>query len=252
MNNQQNTINRIRKRSDERLEENKKQRRSDSDENIMDPASINEAVKNAFENPELISKFTNQFALQCSTLIQKSLKVTNEKVEVLEQTTLDNRRRIDDLEAITDEFEQHQRANNIIVRGIASNDNSKRVIANILTAKTGITVKENDMKFAIKLLTKGDNTSGLESYKVCFFDKKLRDMLYVRRMGFKGTNTYISEDLTLKRSNLAYMTRDYVRKHEGASSWTIDGKVFMKMSPEEKPRLIKFPSDLDANDDGQQ
>ena len=79
----------------------------DSDTNNVVQNEV--SLQKAFENPEVIAKFTTQFTVQCSSLIQKSLKATNEKVEAIGQTMIDNTRRIVTLETITDDFKQSQR-----------------------------------------------------------------------------------------------------------------------------------------------
>ena len=80
--------------------------------------------------------------------------------------------------------------------------------------------------------------------KVSFFDHHLRDAVYARRMKLKGTDVFLSEDLTLKKSALAYEAREYARKYQNVTTWTVDGNIFLKDSMEAKPHVIHSPDDL--------
>ena len=65
-------------------------------------------------------------------------------------------------------------------------------------------------------------------HKVVFFDQRLRDEIYSCRLKLKRTNIYISEDLTQKKSFLAYEARQYVKSTENTRTWTEHGTVFLK------------------------
>ena len=85
---------------------------------------------------------------------------------------------------------------------------------------------------------------GTESHKVAFHDRRLRDEIYSRRLSLKGMDVFISEDLTLKKSSLAYEARQYVRTTKDTSTWTIDGIIYLKDGEDEKPRIITNVHDL--------
>ena len=80
--------------------------------------------------------------------------------------------------------------------------------------------------------------------KVAFFDVRLCDEVYARRLKLKGTGIFISKDLTLKRSNLPYETRTYTRANPNASTWTSEGKIFLKDNPDGKHRVVNNVTDL--------
>ena len=56
-----------------------------------------------------------------------------------------------------------------------------------------------------------NDDDGTDYYKINFFAKRQRDEIYAKRTHFKGTNIYLSEDLTIKKSCLAYEARQYAR-----------------------------------------
>ena len=68
--------------------------------------------------------------------------------------------------------------------------------------------------------------------------------MYSNRMKFKNTNIYLSEDLTMNRSKLSYDTRTYIKTHKGASTWTTDGKVYIKDAEDARQRVINSTADL--------
>lgn len=116
-------------------------------------------------------------------------------------------------------------------------------IVNMMRDGQGIQANANDIKFAIKITLKNEK-NGTESIKVSFYDRRLRDEVYGRRLKLKGTDVFISEDLTVKKSSLAYAAREYVRAHEKTSTWTMDGNILLKDSEDDKPRIIHNVTEL--------
>ena len=86
------------------------------------------------------------------------------------------------------------------------------------------------------------------SIKAAFFEQRLRDEIYSRRLQLRGTNIFIGEDLTQKKATLAYEARQYVKTTTNASTWTTDGVQFLKDKMDAKPRVIHNASDLKPED----
>ena len=109
------------------------------------------------------------------------------------------------------------------------------------------------MKYAIPIdgTLPENRTDNTTSYKINFYDQKTRDMVYSNRMMLKGTKIFINEDLTIKKSKLAYETRQYAKTKVGSSTWTQDGKVFLKLTPSSKPRTILSVADFKKTDTDQ-
>ena len=148
---------------------------------------------------------------------------------------------------MADEFEQTKRQANLIVRGLKHNENNKTSILNMMTKGLDLKVTEQDIKFVVKIVLKNEMPD-TDSLKVAFHDSRLRDEVYARRLKLKGTHVFISEDLTLKRSELAFQARKYVRTTPNASSWTSNGHIYLKDSQDDKPRIIHHKTDLKPAD----
>lgn len=67
-------------------------------------------------------------------------------------------------------------------------------------------------------------------------------------MNLQNTIIYLSEDLTMNRSKLSYQTRMYAKTLKGASTWTIDGKIYIKDADDTAPRVIYTSADLKPQD----
>ena len=147
---------------------------------------------------------------------------------------------------MADEYEQKKRNNNIVVRGLMPNTDPKASTIAMINGRLGIHMTENDIRYAMKIDLKNEK-EGTDSVKISFFDERLKEEVYGRRIRLKGTDIYISEDLTLKQSTLAFEARQYARSKPNSTTWTSDGTIFLKDAIEEKPRIIRCSADIDQN-----
>ena len=67
-------------------------------------------------------------------------------------------------------------------------------------------------------------------------------------MMLKGSKIFINEDLTVRKSKLAFDVRQHVKNNPGSNTWTNDGKIFYKPTPASKPRAILNITDLEDSD----
>ena len=188
-------------------------------------------------------KITDTFLTRCSKLVETATEKTSEKMVKIEEEHEKHEDRIVALENMADDFEQSKRACNIVVRGLMQTEDTKAVVVNMLKEGLGLNANENDIRYAIKIAVKHE-TPGTNTVKVAFYDARLREDVYSRRLKLKGTNVFISEDLTLKKSALAYQAREYARSSPNATTWTSDGQIFLKDSIDGKPRIVKKANDL--------
>ena len=82
------------------------------------------------------------------------------------------------------------------------------------------------------------------SIKVAFYKQRLHDEIYSNWLKLKGTNVFIEEDLTPKKASLAYEARKYAKNTTNASTWTMEGTVFLKDNTDAKPRAIHDTNNL--------
>ena len=182
--------------------------------------------------------------MKCNLLVESAVAKSEVKVSKIDEKVTDHDKRITTLEIMADDYEQSKRGNNIIVRGLQPKTNPKEGVVNMIVAGLGIHATEADIKYSIKIDLKNEKP-GTESMRVAFFDQKMRDDVYARRTTLKGTQVYISEDLTMKRSSLAFEARQHARNFPNCTTWTLQGTIFMKDSIDSKPRVIHRIEDLE-------
>ena len=209
--------------------------------------SLGAALMRVFERKEIIEKFTDIFTEKCKIMIEETTTITNAKIEKIEEDTSEHHSRICQLEKMADDAEQHRRGTNLILKGIKPTQTPKKSIASIITEKMSVETHEDEIKYAIKINSKHEDEN-TESYKFCLFDRKKRDIIYTNRMNLRNTRIYLSEDLTMNRSKLSYQTRIYAKTLKEASTWTIDGKIYLKDAEETAPRVIYTSADLKPRD----
>ena len=256
----------IRKRSEEENSENKKNRPSisgkidnlsstESDESTeimgeqitssnFDKIFLNAFVR-ALDNKHIAKKLTETFAAECKIINDQFTKQLETKINLIDVKTELNDERIAAIEIQNDETEQERRSRNLIIKGFPKSDNPKTVICSEIKRRLDIEIKTEDIKYAIPIDNTTDHST---SYKINFYEQKTRDKVYSNRMLLKGTNIYVNEDLTIRRSKLAFDARQHIKSLTGANTWTQDGKVFVKYSPSAKPRAILTSADLKKPD----
>ena len=74
--------------------------------------------------------------------------------------------------------------------------------------------------------------------------KEVKKKIFKKKSKLEGPSLWISDDLTPYRLKLEYQARKTVREGRASQTWTFDGKVFLKEHEDDKPRVIKTPSDI--------
>ena len=100
--------------------------------------------------------------------------------------------------------------------------------------------KASDIQYVLKLR----NNSGKQSenrVRVAFKQKETKLKIAKLKKNLKGSNIWIADDLTAYGNRLAYLARQSVRDKKAYQTWTYDGKVFLKVDKEGKPRKITSP-----------
>ena len=55
---------------------------------------------------------------------------------------------------------------------------------------------------------------------------------------------WVTDDLTPAWSKLAYLARTWAKGKEDTSSWTMDGKIFLKNGETAKPKRVLTEADI--------
>ena len=182
----------------------------------------------------------------------KSLKKT------LDQANEERNQLYVDLEtAIThiDDLEQYSRKHNLEIHGIpekAEENLAEQVIT--LGNALNVKIRRDDIDICHRMFT-GKNRSKLRPIIVRFKSYRTKKEVYGARKSLKNQNmghifqgadiVYINENLTRRRRELFANVWKRKKAEQWHSTWTIDGKIFMKLSLGDQPVRIYSQEDLD-------
>ena len=157
-----------------------------------------------------------------------------------------------------DEIEQYTRKNSLEISGVPEScyTSTEEVVLNVARA-LNVDITPNDIEITHKLRRRGATDTIITK----FVSHKAKSELYKRRTKLKdikltdiypsyasAINTsrlFINENLTNFRRHLLGRANGMKRDGLLLSAWTIDGKVFVKTSPDGAPVRIFCDADLD-------
>ena len=76
-----------------------------------------------------------------------------------------------------------------------------------------------------------------------FHTAEKRDEVFKKKAKLKSKKSWLREDFTPAKSRLAYLARLWAKKDDDASTWTADGRVFIKPK-DQKPFRIDTDGDI--------
>jgi len=165
-------------------------------------------------------------------------------------------------------LEQTGRRNNIIINGVSetyaeraadtvdevnvgtapteSRNDTIASVCNVVKEACKIPIEPSDINFAYRLKTKRD---GPRPILVSFHSSAKRQSVMKARpprqtLEFRGSSIYINDHLTDINAELSFKSRDLVKKHEAFSTWTNDGRIFIKWTERDRPTLVLSLDDL--------
>ena len=178
----------------------------------------------------LADKMDRQSALMEQLIAQ--LTASNTRTQDLEK-------RVKDLEDQADKTEQYTRRSNLLFSGLPEagvGEDTKEKILEIVNGKMGVQppLSPHDIARSHRLGKRRDDKH-CRPVIVRFGSDRVRDRVFRARTALKGHNAerrdapiYINEDLTARRSRLAFDTRQLKRERKVADCWTFNGKLMIK------------------------
>ena len=215
------------------------------------------------ELSQIKSSFQSQ-GREISKLKETLMKVTNENVSLVSQLEQARKKLRDQEEETTrlwaeqDELEQYSRKNSLEIHGLPENVYSSTEEAVLkLAGALNVEMSASDIEISHKLRRKG------KTFIIAkFVSHKVKTRLYKERTKLKdiriasvfpsfsnaasaGVNrVYINENLTAYRRKLVAIGREMREDGTINNIWTIDGKVFVKTSPDGSPTRIREEDDF--------
>lgn len=198
------------------------------------------------------------------TMLEKSLgQNKNLEKELVEsrQKINDQEEEISELYDLQDKVEQYTRKNSLEIHGIPERVyNSTEEVILKLGEVLEVAVTPEDIEISHTLKGKGENPVILAK----FISHKVKTSLYRKRTSLKSVRVsdlfpdstaatrvessriFINENLTSYRRSLVKVANEKRKDGLLMSVWTIDGKIFVKTSPDGRPIRIYEQSDLDS------
>ena len=180
--------------------------------------------------------------------LEKELKATKKKLQAQIEDS-------DWLMASLDDLEQYSRKNTVEIHGIPENvyTSTEDVVLKVAEA-LNVPVVAGDIEISHKLKRR----NGMTPIIVKFASHKVKSKLYKARTNLKSVKIsdlypatrkqnriFINENLTPFRADLVKQANEMKSDGLLSSVWTLDGKIYVKTSPEGNPVRIYSENDLD-------
>ena len=213
------------------------------------------AMKEALKDRDVSECLISQFREDCNSKIAESKREIiehieekmEEKLTVIDEKNTEQDDRLTALEKWVDNSEQDTRGVNMIVRGLntthgQTEEDLVNLVASTLSRKLEVKLHPNDIRYVIILGKEEKDVN--RPVKVIFHERRARDFIFRKRSLLRGTNVWLGDDLTAKRSKLAYHARQAAKLKEEYKTWTFDGRVYFKMDDAAEPTRIDDVADL--------
>ena len=179
--------------------------------------------------------------------LDDKLQRMNDIIEALTKTISERdariqqlERKVDTIEQEMDRLEQYTRRSNLVFRGIAETDQGENTDAKILSLvnsemKITPALALSDIARSHRLGKKREGTGNRRAIIVRFNSDRVRDCVYRGRVNLKDYNqqhrdhpVFINDDLTARRSKLAFECRQLKKEKKISDTWTYYGKLIVK------------------------
>ncbi|XP_068697196.1 uncharacterized protein PF3D7_1120000-like [Montipora foliosa] len=217
-------------------------------EELKDSANFNEKELNDLKDSLLKTKNENK-------TLKDFLEETRRELKAVKDDFREQKEETEQLWSAFDDLEQYTRKNSLEIHGIPQNAYSDTDTAVIKVAEAlNITVEPEDIEISHKL-RRGT------AIIVKFCSHKVKSKIYKERVKLKHVKIsdlfpsyassgqqhriFVNENLTAYRRRMVGKANK--RRQEGTltSVWTLDGKMYIKTSPEGAPVRIFSEEDLD-------
>ena len=212
------------------------------------PADINDdELTEKLERVMVSDKVLNVWIQKLSDTIDKKITekmnpikadIDQMKVENTETNTA-----VKKFEEKLDILEQRDRRNNLIFSGIPNSDNPKNAIVKVIKEKIQQSFNVDEIDYAFHM-TRTRQVRQSDPIKVVFKSATARDAIYKKRVQLATTTIFINEDLTPRKAQQFYQIRQDIKNKVGARTWTVDGKIFVKLPANEKAEKLATDEDL--------
>jgi hypothetical protein len=174
--------------------------------------------------------------------IFEGLKGIQRRVNKIEDNDIRQDKEIDKIKHHMDDFDQKEKDKNVIVTGLKEDQLNKASLINILNDKLKKTIRNDDIDYVLNL--RNARQGQPNRLRLVFQDKMKKDEIIKEKTKLKDTDIWLSDDLTKRRSELAYAARQAVKNGKINMTWVHDSKIFTKKKANDKPSILYDIEDL--------
>ena len=197
---------------------------------LLNDDAVVSKLKNALY-PQVLADKLDQQTAQIDRLLAQLIE-SKTGIEQLES-------RVGELEDQADHTEQYSRRANLIFTGMSETGSGENVEEKMLavineTMALRPPLSPHDLERSHRLGKRRDERH-TRPVIVRFSSDRVRDRVFRARTSLKPHNTerrdkpiFVNEDLTAKRSKLAFATRQLKRQRKITDCWTVNGKILVK------------------------
>lgn len=229
-----------------------------------DPEVLLDTFLGALSNPDMLDRFVNSLCsipllkdkiVQClmpslEDQITNILQPLKETANDLKSSLKTMQTNYDKLEDRYDDLEQYSRRQSVRIAGVGEidNENTDDLVVSFAKDVLDIDLEHVEIDRSHRV-GKASQKKPVRDIIVRFVSyKSRRKVLKAKRNMFtynqqNNTRYQINEDLTKKRSFLAFQARQLKRKGHIDDTWTFDGKIFIKL-PDSRVQVCTKISDL--------
>ena len=217
-------------------------------EELNDSANFNEKELNDLKDSLIKTKNENK-------TLKDFLEETRRELKAVKDDFREQKEETEQLWSAFDDLEQYTRKNSLEIHGIPQNAYSDTDTAVIKVAEAlNITVEPEDIEISHKL-RRGT------AIIVKFCSHKVKSKIYKERVELKHVKIsdlfpsyastgqqhriFVNENLTAYRRRMVGKANKRMQEGTLTSVWTLDGKMYIKTSPEGAPVRIFSEEDLD-------
>ena len=213
-------------------------------------------IKTNMEKLVLDVEFTKgqvDFLVKENKGLKSKVKYLEEQVKASKKELEDMEQRLDEVEAKHDDLEQYTRKFNLVIHGIPEReeeDNIENVIK--LGKLLEVNLSSGDIDIVHRMKTKSKDKP--RPIIARFSNYNAKSKLYKARLNLRNVDLqdlgaekiFINENLTAWRAELFKEARKVKKKYNNGKTWTVDGKIFLKIDLTAKVLKIDSYEDLKA------
>ena len=241
----------------------------------MPPSKVSEDIAEMKSSLQFLCKSFDEIKVSNKQLkdalleMKKSNDTMNKRIDLLESKLQSKDEHIDRLVGSMDLLEMNSKKNNVIISGLdlqarsyaratSGNDHGeengtgnqsggeftglRQKVAEFVKKSMGVQLQTSDIVACHELPSrKGER---VKPVIVSLINNAVKRDVMMGRKKLKGTRIYVNEQLTKKNAALFKKARDLKKQATIDSTWTYNGKVFLKKSQSGSPIEITAEEDL--------